>query len=76
MNLMFVIFRLNNFHNIFLSVIAEGNGKCTFCGHYVCLTTDRSKADEQSSQRASGMEDEVAVALKNRLVEYDRSAAK
>ena len=53
---------------------------CTFCGNGVCLSVDRSLEEMDASQQpASNSErkaDEEAVAFKNRLVDYDRNAAK
>ena len=65
-------------------VRAENGGKCTFCGDYVSLTGDRLK-DHQASSSDGGEKAAVqvvnsatqeALAFKDRLVEYDRNAAK
>lgn len=55
---------------------AENDGKCTFCGNKVSLSTERSMGDIDTSQPGSRVADEEALMFKNRLVEYDRNAAK
>ena len=57
-------------------VFAENDGKCTFCGNQVSLSTERSMGDTYTSQSSSRLADEEALMFKNRLVEYDRNAAK